>query len=243
MCTRKAKKCILRPDLERNASYPRTFIFSCGCRISGSAPPKKFRGLVVCPEHNAMLLYVQKHCAHCGVEMKLEPRQSKRALCRSCRKKEHNKKCLEWSRKTRKGKDPLTEQNIIRMFENIRYIPPADIVPESIPGTKPVTRQECKSSHRPCPWISCQFHMFWCVNQIDRILQYLPDHTIADIALSLSQTCVLDVTDTGEKTLEEIGDILQVSRERIRQIEEGAINKISAHKLKYGIIEDFIGTD
>jgi len=85
--------------------------------------------------------------------------------------------------------------------------------------------------------------MLWAVNQIDQILRYLPDDKIADIALSLSQTCVLDVTDSGEKTLEEIGGILQVSRERIRQIEEGAMAVISQHKRKWELVADFLGDE
>ena len=39
---------------------------------------------------------------------------------------------------------------------------------------------------------------------------------------SSPHTCVLDVADEGDATLESVGDILGVSRERIRQIEAGA---------------------
>ncbi len=39
-----------------------------------------------------------------------------------------------------------------------------------------------------------------------------------------SQSCVLDVADAGGHTLEEVADLFGVSRERIRQIEEGALD-------------------
>jgi DNA-directed RNA polymerase sigma subunit (sigma70/sigma32) len=42
----------------------------------------------------------------------------------------------------------------------------------------------------------------------------------------LPETCSLDVADNGPHTLEEIGDLLNVSRERIRQIIDGALNRL-----------------
>jgi hypothetical protein len=39
-------------------------------------------------------------------------------------------------------------------------------------------------------------------------------------------TCTLDVADRGEHTLEEIGQLLGVTRERVRQIELAALFKL-----------------
>jgi DNA-directed RNA polymerase sigma subunit (sigma70/sigma32) len=39
-------------------------------------------------------------------------------------------------------------------------------------------------------------------------------------------SCVLDVADNGGITLEEVGELLGVTRERIRQIEAVAIRKL-----------------
>lgn len=41
-------------------------------------------------------------------------------------------------------------------------------------------------------------------------------------------SCVLDVTDNGPATLEEVGEIMGISRDRIRQIEGIAIRKVQA---------------
>jgi len=43
---------------------------------------------------------------------------------------------------------------------------------------------------------------------------------------ALKYSCVLDVADTGEKTLEEVGTILGLTRERVRQIEAIACSKL-----------------
>jgi transcriptional regulator len=45
--------------------------------------------------------------------------------------------------------------------------------------------------------------------------------------------CVLDIADQGELTLEEIGKLTGVTRERVRQIEEKALRKL-ARRDRYG---------
>jgi len=40
------------------------------------------------------------------------------------------------------------------------------------------------------------------------------------------ETCALDVADRGEHTLEEVGGFLNVTRERARQIEKDAFDKL-----------------
>ncbi len=45
-------------------------------------------------------------------------------------------------------------------------------------------------------------------------------------------SCVLDVADRGGATLEEVADIIGVSRERIRQIEFKIRRKLKTSRLK-----------
>lgn len=45
-------------------------------------------------------------------------------------------------------------------------------------------------------------------------------------------SCVLDVSDRGGATLEEIGAAINTTRERARQIEAGALNKLERVHLK-----------
>lgn len=89
---------------------------------------------------------------------------------------------------------------------------------DSFPGK----RKECINGLRPCPWIRCKYHLIWDVkvfkSNSPRMLLKLSDEEIIFSILSLRESCSLDVAGRGEQTLEEIGKILNVSRERARQI-------------------------
>ena len=41
----------------------------------------------------------------------------------------------------------------------------------------------------------------------------------------MTETCALDVADRGGITLEDVGNILNLTRERIRQVEQSGVNK------------------
>lgn len=43
----------------------------------------------------------------------------------------------------------------------------------------------------------------------------------------MTESCVLDVADRGGATLEEIGDMLGLTRERVRQVEEEALERFT----------------
>jgi DNA-directed RNA polymerase sigma subunit (sigma70/sigma32) len=43
------------------------------------------------------------------------------------------------------------------------------------------------------------------------------------------ESCALDVADRGDHTLNEGGEMLGVSRERVRQIEEQALHKLATN--------------
>jgi hypothetical protein len=43
----------------------------------------------------------------------------------------------------------------------------------------------------------------------------------------LSDTCALDVADRGGSTLEEVGSMLNLTRERVRQIERSTMEKLA----------------
>lgn len=88
---------------------------------------------------------------------------------------------------------------------------------------KPTYRNSCLSFPRPCCFITCSFHMLWAFHSHE--LKNLFTHSDDDIVnhlFSLKATCVLDIADKGGVTLEEIAIVLDVSRERIRQIIDGS---------------------
>lgn len=83
-------------------------------------------------------------------------------------------------------------------------------------GTRPGTRGECVGAPRPCPWVSCRHHLYLDVNPETGSLKLnFPHLEVWD----LRETCSLDVADRGGATLEEVGDILNLTRERVRQVE------------------------
>ncbi len=91
---------------------------------------------------------------------------------------------------------------------------------------RPQTRAECASaSERPCPWVACKHHLYLDVNpETGSIKINFPDLE----PWELQQTCALDVAEKGGITLEEVGEIMNLTRERIRQVEVRGLRKIRA---------------
>jgi hypothetical protein len=92
---------------------------------------------------------------------------------------------------------------------------------------KPKTRIECADGPRPCPYVSCQHHLFLDVSsRTGAIKLNFPDLEVWD----MNETCALDVADRGGTTLEDVGAIMNLTRERIRQVEVKALAKLEALK-------------
>ena len=88
---------------------------------------------------------------------------------------------------------------------------------------RPRTRGECKEDVRPCPYVSCKHHLYLDVNpETGSIKLNFPDLEVWEMA----ETCSLDVADRGGITLEEVGEILNLTRERIRQVEVRGLLKL-----------------
>ncbi len=88
--------------------------------------------------------------------------------------------------------------------------------------TRPQTRGECANGPRPCPWVSCRYHLLLTVMGGGALRL---DHGHDDPG-QLAESCALDVADRGGITLEEVGEILSLTRERIRQIERGGLVRL-----------------
>ena len=88
---------------------------------------------------------------------------------------------------------------------------------------RPKTRGECSGQARPCPWISCVHHLFLDVNPETGALKLNFPHL--DV-WEMEETCSLDVADRQGATLEEVGRLYGLTRERIRQYEVRGLAKI-----------------
>ncbi len=88
---------------------------------------------------------------------------------------------------------------------------------------RPTSRRECVGGPRPCPYVSCQHHLYLDVSvKTGAIKLNLPDLEVWE----MSESCALDVAERGGTSLEEVGRTLNLTRERIRQIEVKALAKL-----------------
>ena len=88
---------------------------------------------------------------------------------------------------------------------------------------RPATRGECANVSRPCPYVSCKYHLYIDVNpRTGSIKINFPDLEVWE----LENSCALDVAQQGGITLEEVGEILNLTRERIRQVEVRGLMKL-----------------
>jgi hypothetical protein len=88
---------------------------------------------------------------------------------------------------------------------------------------RPLTRGDCAEVLRPCPFVSCAHHLYLDVDQVSGALKLNYPHLEP---WELGESCSLDVADRGGATLEEVGTLVSVTRERARQIEEKSIAKL-----------------
>ena len=80
---------------------------------------------------------------------------------------------------------------------------------------RPKTRGDCQHgahAERPCPFVSCKHHIY------------------------------LDVADRGGLTLEEVGEIMNLTRERVRQLETRGIARL-AHVAAMASLSDYLDED
>lgn len=99
----------------------------------------------------------------------------------------------------------------------------AGTVEETPEYDRPISRTQCRSGPRPCLYVSCKHHLYLDVNpESGSIKLNFPDKEVWE----LEETCALDVAERGGITLEEVGGILNLTRERIRQLEVTALEKM-----------------
>ncbi len=98
-------------------------------------------------------------------------------------------------------------------------------VMREVETSRPRSRAECADGPRPCMFISCKHHLYLDVNpSTGSIKLNFPDKEVWEI----EATCALDVADRGGITLEEVGSIMNLTRERIRQVETRGLLKLRA---------------
>ena len=109
--------------------------------------------------------------------------------------------------------------------------------PESI--ERPRTRGDCVDGPRPCPFVSCKHHLYLDVSGSGTIKLNFPDL----LPEQLEESCSLDVADRGGMALHDVGTLMNVTRERVRQIEVSALRRIRESSLATENLEYEPGTE
>jgi hypothetical protein len=111
--------------------------------------------------------------------------------------------------------------------------------------TRPRTRADCIDGPRPCPWVSCKYHLLLDVKSNGgltfnvrrpgehgvktvgrRRMRGAEADALAERALErlceMPTSCALDVADEGGATYERIGELLGLRKQSVRLIQIGA---------------------
>lgn len=112
-----------------------------------------------------------------------------------------------------------------------------------------MTRSDCFRLPRPCLRLTCKYHLLWFKAKIE----LWNDKDIIDHLYSMNHTCCLDIAEKGGSVLEEVGEALGLTRERIRQIESRALRKLKlsaknkngrlTRQIQVGSLRDFYDWD
>lgn len=87
---------------------------------------------------------------------------------------------------------------------------------------RPKTRGECAGGARPCPFVSCKFHLYLDVTKTGSIRITDPSKEVWE----MEETCALDVADRGGQSLSEVGNIINTTNERVRMLEFKALRRL-----------------
>jgi hypothetical protein len=95
-------------------------------------------------------------------------------------------------------------------------------VPDDCLPRRPARREDCRNGQRPCPWVGCPWHRYLSVGRNGTIWVNFPDK----MPWELEDSCLLDVlerSEPAELTLETIGKLVNLTKERVRQVEQGSL--------------------
>lgn len=89
---------------------------------------------------------------------------------------------------------------------------------------RPQVRAQCRDVPRPCPYVGCRFSLYLDVSDTGSIKLNFPK--LMPWEMDPNRSCALDLAEGDGMTLEGVGEAMNVTRERVRQIETIALDKI-----------------
>ncbi len=89
---------------------------------------------------------------------------------------------------------------------------------------RPRTRGDCANVPRPCPFVGCRQNLYLDVQSNGNLKLNRPDIEPGEMRFS----CCLDLAELGGMTLEQLGVVMNMTRERARQVEDVLLAKLAA---------------
>jgi hypothetical protein len=87
---------------------------------------------------------------------------------------------------------------------------------------RPPNRSICENGVRPCPYVSCRYHLYLDVRGDGVLRINFPEREPEELMAS----CALDMSEDGPRTLDQVAALMGMSKERARQIEASAFAKL-----------------
>jgi hypothetical protein len=112
----------------------------------------------------------------------------------------------------------------------------------SIGGDYASEEQAALNHCRPCIWSGCRYHLYLDVKPNGSITLNFPDVDAEDLEL-LAETCALDVATEDGVTLERVGELVNLTRERVRQIEVSALAQVKRNAPRVFDVEEFVALE
>lgn len=104
------------------------------------------------------------------------------------------------------------------------------LYPEAIKW-RPRTRADCAQVPRPCPYVACKYHLYLDVDAQDTI-RVAPGEP-----WDREESCALDVADRGEHSLGFVAEIMDLTKQRVSQIETRALYQMRKNKLVLRVLK------
>lgn len=101
--------------------------------------------------------------------------------------------------------------------------------PEAI--LRPKRRAACEQGLRPCPYVGCRYNLYLDVDLANGSIKLNFPHLEPH---EMTESCALDVAARGELAFEDVGELMNLTRERVRQIEQRAQRRMRRRLAIYG---------
>lgn len=90
-------------------------------------------------------------------------------------------------------------------------------------------RDDCRGAPRPCPLVGCSWNLY-----LDRTRQGAAKLAFPNLEpweMPKTRSCSLDIAEKGPATVKTVAKALNLTEERIRQIQVEALKKVGLSKL------------